>query len=168
MSGIVESPDIRFRIDFKGARGIKLNWHFINFVSIVSSLLVTLRHSLRHSLHYCPRLYYCNCRGCSQHFQPTVPSATARERKAAAARAGSEPTVSSFEGDAATARIRICLSTLHHRVLYWKAWSDYRETNHLIHKSVWRELATMPTLKPIQMHPTRRIALKMHSAITSA
>ena len=29
--------------------------------------------------------------------------------------------------------------------------------NHLIHKSVWRKLATMPTLNPIQMHPTRRM-----------
>ena len=106
--GIVESPDIRFRINFKRVRDIKLNWHFINFVSIVSSLLVTLRHSLRHSLHYCPRLYYCNCRGCSQHFQPTVPSATARERKPATARTDSESTVSGF-GDVATALNRLCL-----------------------------------------------------------
>ena len=63
----------------------------------------------------------------------------------------------SFEGGAATAKISICLSTLHHWVLHWKAWSDYRETNHLIHKSVWKKLTMVPTPKSIRMHLMIRI-----------
>ena len=63
---------IRFRIDFKRIRDIKLNWHFIKFLSIVSSLLVTFYHSLRHSLHYCPRLYYCKYRCDSRHNDDNV------------------------------------------------------------------------------------------------
>ena len=71
------------------------------------------------------RLHLLKFRRCQIHFLahnlPPIVHAAAndfhqqyQERTAAAACADSEPTVSSFEGDAATARVRICLSTLHH------------------------------------------------------
>ena len=119
--------------------------------SLSNSLSISISSSLeeleRHFREQRPRYHASNCIGCSQQFQPTVPSATTRERKAATGRADSESTVSGF-GDVATALIRLCLPGFILPVL--KSVIQFRET-HPIHKSIWKnsKLAMMPTLKSI-------------------